>query len=139
MTAGSALVHSGNFHPIVVQVGDGHDRLDARAIGSCYRKVGLGWVGRGSKNEIRRRCRIGKAIRTATSAAGKHGNRNQCGFIAIARLANWMINSAARTSNAMASPSEWMLRQKGCFSPNAEKSAGARGETRTRTTEVGGF
>lgn len=55
----------------------------------------LDGFGRGNKNEIRRRCRIGKAIRTATSAAGKHGNRNQCGFIAIARLANWMINSAA--------------------------------------------
>ena len=33
---------------------------------------------RGSKNEIRRKCRIGKAIGIATSAAEKHRNWNQC-------------------------------------------------------------
>ena len=80
MIVGSALVHSGNFHPAVARGGDGHDeQTPAQSeVVSGKRVSDLDGFGRGSKNGIRRKCSIGKAIRTATSAAEKHGNRNQC-------------------------------------------------------------
>ena len=90
MTAGSALVHSGNFHPVVAQGGTGMiDQTPAQSEVVAEKRVSdLDGFEQGSKNEIPRRCRIGKAIGIATSAAEKHRNRNQCGFNAITRLAN---------------------------------------------------